>query len=73
MYSKIVNKLIKRDDSGFDETIMNKFKVLGVYSIENGRFAFNHDNAQSIIEEMGYKYLGHIPKTEFSKVTPEVY
>jgi hypothetical protein len=73
MYSKIINELIIKDDYGYDEIIMNKFKVLGVYSIENGRFAFNHDNAQSIIEEMGYKYLGHIPETEFKNVTPEVY
>jgi hypothetical protein len=73
MYSKIVNELLTIDDSGFDEIIMNKFKVLGVYSIENRRFAHNHENAQSIIEEMGYKYLGHIPKDKFSKVTPETY
>jgi len=73
MYSKIINKVITRNSTKYDEILMNKFKVLGVYSIENGRFAFNHENAQSIIEDMGYKYLGHIPKSEFKNVTPETY
>ena len=72
MYSKIVNEIIMQVDD-FDEILMNKFKVLGVYSIEYGKFKFNHENAQSIIEDMGYKYLGHIPKSEFKNVTPETY
>jgi hypothetical protein len=73
MYSKIVNDLIMRDKDPYNEILMNKFKVLGVYSIEYGKFKFNHENAQSIIEDMGYKYLGHIPKSEFKNVTPETY
>jgi len=73
MYSKIVNDLLKRNESGFDEIIMNKFKVLGVYSIENGKFKFSHDTAKERIEDIGYKYLGHISKDEFKNVTPETY
>ena len=73
MYSRIVNDLLKRNDSGFDEIIMNKFKVLGVYSIENGKFKFTHDTAKKRIEDMGYKYLGHIPKDKFKNITPETY
>jgi hypothetical protein len=73
MYSKIMNKVIMLDVEPYDEILMNKFKVLGVYSIEYGKFKFNHENAQSIIEDMGYKYLGHIPKSEFKNVTPETY
>ena len=73
MHSKIINKLIMSDVEPYNEILMNKFKVLGVYSIEYGKFKFNHENAQSIIEDMGYKYLGHIPKSEFKNVTPETY
>jgi hypothetical protein len=73
MYSKIVNQLLTRDDSGFDEVIMNKFKVLGVYSISHGKFNFKHNDAKEVIEGLGYKYLGHIPEDEFKKVTPETY
>ena len=73
MYSKIVNKLLTRKDSGFDEIIMNHFKIVGVYAVEAGRFAHNHDNAEKAIEDMGYVYLGFIPKSKFKEFSTDKY
>jgi len=77
MYSEILNDIMETrsqsNKSTFDEVILNKFKVLGVYSIEANRYQYDHSTAQSDIEKLGYDYLGHIPKEDFSKVTPETY
>jgi len=75
MYLDILKNILNDSKIKYkhDEIVLNKFKVLGVYSIEAGRFQYDHSMAQYYIEKMGYKYLGHIEKTEFSKVTPETY
>jgi hypothetical protein len=68
MYKKIVMEIISGSNKqlgSYDEVIMNKFKVLGVYSIEAGRYKFDTSMAQYDIEKLGLKYLGHITKEDF--------
>jgi len=75
-YSKIVNKKfksLKSDNYGYNEVIVNKFKTIGVYALGIGSIEFHKNDAQWMIEEHGCKYLGYIPKEDFSKVTPETY
>lgn len=69
MYVNIVHEIITGSDKkigSYDEIILNKFTVLGVYSVENGRYAFNTSTARRDIEQQGYKYLGHIDREDFN-------
>jgi len=69
MYENIVKEIINgsnKNVESYDEIIMNRFKVIGVYSVENGRYAYDTSMAQYDIEKQGYKYLGHINKDEFN-------
>jgi hypothetical protein len=69
MYIDIVTEIINSSDKkvgSYDEIIMNRFKVIGVYSVENGRYKFDQSMAQYDIEKLGYKYLGHIKKEGFN-------
>ena len=76
IYSKIINQLLKRQDSKFNEILMNNFQVIGVYAIEAGRFEHmppKDDKAEKMIEDMGYIYLGFVPKSKFKDFTIENY
>jgi len=69
MYIDIVKEIIASSNKkvgSYDEIIMNQFKVIGVYSIEAGRFQYDTSMAQFSIEKEGHKYLGHISKEEFN-------
>ena len=69
MYVDIINEIISGSDKkvgSYDEIILNKFEVIGVYSVENGRYKFDTSMAQYDIEKQGYKYLGHINKEDFN-------
>jgi len=58
---------IKNPALTHNEIIMSKFKVIGVYAIEAGKFQFDHSMAEFQITNLGYKYLGFIPKEDFKK------
>ncbi len=69
IYIKIIKEIISGSNKkvgNYNEIIMNQFKVIGVYSIEAGKFQFNNSSAKHIIEKEGYKYLGHISKEKFN-------
>lgn len=69
MYINIVKEIIEASNKkvgSYDEIIMNQFKVIGVYSIEAGRFQYDTSMAQYSIEKVNHKYLGHISKEEFN-------
>jgi len=69
MFKDITLEIIKgsnKNVGSYNEVILNKFKVLGVYSVENGRYTYDTSMAQYDVEKQGYKYLGHIRKDEFS-------
>ncbi len=74
-YSNIIEELLKYNKTEYrhDEVVMNKFKILGVYSIEANKFQYDHSMAQYYIEKAGYKYLGHISKDEFRNVSLKSY
>jgi len=55
----------KSSPGGYDEIIMSRFKVIGVYSIEANKYKYDHSMAQYDIEKLGYDYLGHISKDDF--------
>ena len=65
MFSNIVLELLNARSGRYNhnEILMTNFKILGVYSIENGIYAFNKFSAKEDIEEHGFKYLGHIDKS----------
>ena len=76
IYLDIIKEFIESEDKTkykHNEVVMNRFKILGVYSIEAGKFQFDHSMAQYQIEKLGFKYLGHIPKEDFGKVSVETY
>ena len=70
IYTKIVKEIIAVPQlkANYDELIVNKFKIIGCYAIQNGKFMYNHDNAKSIIEDAGIKYLGFIEQHEFTSI-----
>jgi len=71
MYMNIMLDYLDATDAyKHDEIVMNKFKVLGVYSIENGKYKYDHSMAQYDIEKLGYKYLGHITPDKYNKIDP---
>ena len=71
MYMNIMLDYLENTDvCKHDEIVMNKFKVLGVYSVENGRYKYDHSMAKYDIEKMGYKYLGHITPDMYNKMDP---
>jgi hypothetical protein len=76
MYKNIAMEIISganKQLGSYDEVIMNKFKVLGVYSIEAGRYKFDTSMAQYDIEKSGLKYLGHIKKEDFGKFSNKTF
>lgn len=69
MYNKIVTEIlaVNKINSSYDEIILNNFKIKGVYSLENGKYQFNHDDAEKFIKSHKIKYLGHLSLSDFSK------
>jgi len=65
IFFEIQDEKSSSSPGGYDEVIMNKFKVIGVYSIEANKYKYDHSMAQYDIEKLGYKYLGHISKDDF--------
>jgi len=64
IYTKILKEILSspdgREKTKYNELIVNKFKILGVYSIEANKYKFNHEAAKDDIEQYGLKYLGHL-------------
>lgn len=75
MYLNMIKEFLDSNESKYshNELVINNFKILGVYSIEVGKYQFDHSLARYQIEKMGYNYLGHISKDEFNKVSIETY
>ena len=71
--STIFNYLKSEYTDKHDEIVMNRFKVLGVYSIQNGMFSDDKGAAEDIVKNLGYRYLGHIKKEKFNKVDVKNY
>lgn len=69
MYIDIIMEIINgsnKNVGSYDEIILNRFVVLKVYSVENGRYKYDSSTAQYDIEKQGYKYAGHIAKEGFN-------
>jgi len=76
MYANITKEILAdpyRKIGTYDEIIMNQFKILGVYSIESGRFKYDQSMAQYQIEKMGFKYLGHISQDDFRNFSTKTF
>jgi len=67
IYTKIVKDIlsINKISSTYNEIILNNFKIIGAYALENGRYQYNHDSAKDDIESKKIKYLGFISQSEF--------
>jgi len=66
IYKEIIKEILSdKSESGYNELIFNKFNVIGVYSLANARYLFNYDTAKDDVESYGFKYLGHILRTDF--------
>jgi len=74
-YLDIIKEFLENNKTDYihNEIVMNKFKVLGVYSIEANKFQYDKSMAQYYIEKSGYRYLGHITKYDFRNVTISTY
>jgi len=75
IYINIIKEFLENNKTDYkhDEIVMNKFKILGAYSIEANKFQYDHSMARYYIEKAGYEYLGHISKDEFSRVNLNQY
>jgi hypothetical protein len=76
MYKDIILEIISdsnKKTGSYDEVIMNKFKVIGVYSVEAGRYKFDTSMAQYDIEKAGLQYLGHVKQEEFNNFNTDNY
>lgn len=74
-YTKIISSYLKSESKHYkhNEIILNKFRIIGVYSIEAGAYEFRNESARETIESIGLDYLGHVSKPDFGKVTPDNY
>ena len=64
MYTKRVLKILEEKSQRYNhnEILLTDFEILGVYSIENGKYLFDYSLAKYDIEKLNLKYLGHIEK-----------
>ena len=69
-YLDIIKEFLENNKTNYthNEIVMNRFKIIGVYSIEANKFQYDHSMAQYYIEKLGLKYLGHVSKDEFKNI-----
>lgn len=60
-YKTLNNYLKNQKPFLYNEVVLNKFKVIGVYSVEG-------NDKEMEIKAQGFKYLGVISKTEIAKI-----
>lgn len=67
IYSKILKEIISinKRDTQYNELIVNDFTIKGCYSLENGKYIFNHESAKDDIEKYKIKYLGFLSRDDF--------
>jgi len=81
MYKKIFfDNLGTTSTTKYDhnELLVNRYKVIGVYAIQNGQFANKNQDDEDFMRNEISKYckcpyLGFIPRKDFSKVNPQTY